>query len=188
MNENKYINKLKFWHITLKLNKMNDLLLKQYVNFFSSSVLPNNWFLQQFKPNARDIFRIKANWELFARVLVDRGVKKLGDNLVDMLEFLYEPYYNSCDIARKFILCNFDIYKTIIINFTKNAKDSVNMLLIQDIIRELCDLDKCFDLYEYEELMKLTEKAWDDINLINKYKNKIVYYVEYLITDFVNPC
>lgn len=109
MNDKLYIKKLGCWNKLWKKEKLNKSLIEEYVNFFSKSPLPNSWFLQQFNndKNVEEVFCLKENWELFALVLVDRGISKLNENLIDLLEFLYEPYYTSYKTIQQFILNNY---------------------------------------------------------------------------------
>lgn len=106
MVEQIYLEKLKKWYRLYQANKLDINSIKEYVDFFSKSKLPNEWFLQQFSSNCNKekIFYYKGVWNLFALVLVKRGIKKIEKNLVKLLEFLYEPYFDWYRIIQYFIL------------------------------------------------------------------------------------
>lgn len=177
MNDKLYIKKLGCWNKLWKKEKLNKSLIEEYVNFFSKSPLPNSWFLQQFNndKNVEEVFCLKENWELFALVLVDRGISKLNENLIDLLEFLYEPYYISYKTIQQFILNNYSTFNPIIIKFIQNASSKNDYLLIDDIVNALCDIDLFYNTKEYERLS----------NLINDVSKEILELINYLLNNFL---
>lgn len=187
MNDKLYIKKLGCWNKLWKKEKLNKSFIEEYVNFFSKSPLPNSWFLQQFNndKNVKDIFRFKGNWELFALVLVDRGISKLNENLIDLLEFLYEPYYTSYKTIQQFILNNYSTFNPIIIKFIQNASSKNDYLLIDDIVNALCDIDLFYNTKEYKRLSNLLDDVSDNKILYNDVSKEILELINYLLNNFL---
>lgn len=187
MNDKLYIKKLGCWNKLWKKEKLNKSLIEEYVNFFSKSPLPNSWFLQQFNndKNVEEVFCLKENWELFALVLVDRGISKLNENLIDLLEFLYEPYYISYKTTQQFILNNYSTFNPIIIKFIQNASSKNDYLLIDDIVNALCDIDLFYNTKEYERLLNLINDVSDNKILYNDVSKEILELINYLLNNFL---
>lgn len=187
MNDKLYIKKLGCWNKLWKKEKLNKSLIEEYVNFFSKSPLPNSWFLQQFNndKNVEEVFCLKENWELFALVLVDRGISKLNENLIDLLEFLYEPYYTSYKTIQQFILNNYSTFNPIIIKFIQNASSKNDYLLIDDIVNALCDIDLFYNTKEYERLSNLINDVSDNKILYNDVSKEILELINYLLNNFL---
>lgn len=127
------------------LKSMTDDNENELVDFFVNSELPNMWFLQHFIPPYEYPFHKKKYWELFANVIVKRGVESISKEDVILMTWFQDGHWPGFFEILVFIRENTAFFKDFFLTsinkaFITNDEIWLIMLLVQLVVPSALDL------------------------------------------------
>lgn len=160
---------------------------EEMIDFFANSELPNTWFLQQFSkpPHNKYPFYQKQYWELFAKIIIKRGVKSIKKEDILILNWFQEFNWPGLREIAVFVRENSLFFKDYFVRAVVEAFTLDDLLWLEMLLLSIL-VEKSFDTKEYNDIIKLSnenkgEKNSEVLNELKSMSEKI--YDKYRYPD-----